>query len=255
MTARRVLEPIRCAEGFTAWRMQTGKLPLEAGARPALARVVAELMRGAEAALGCSARLWLDTRKLHEDGGSKIFGKNARAWQPEMGFCFDPSEPPPRKLTIDDLLTMDWGTEVKIHDRTAIYIAAGDQTKSAYETMAGRGLAVLVLFANDAGEAADRYNRHTKKELQKAMAPGQFQGFAFYLPLLTSAGVAGATREQLQLWLDDAMLYLREDEENGELVVVARASVHAAFASAGWRRTGETETMTLWERMDENDER
>ena len=248
MTAMRVLEPVRCADGFAAWRMQTGKLPLEADARPRLARVVAGLIRSAEAALHCSARLWLDTMKLHVDGGSKLFGKHAREWQPDMGFCFDPTEPPPRKLTMSDVLDMDWGTEVKIHDRTAIYIAAGGQTKAAYETMAGRGLAVLMLFAGDAEAAGDKYNRHTKKELQKAMAEGQFRGFAFYLPLLTAKGVTSATREQLELWLDEAMLYVREDEENGELVIVARTDMDATLIGAGWRCTGENEQMTVWER-------
>lgn len=251
MNVVRVLEPVRCAEGFAAWHMKTGKLPLEAGARPGLARVVAELLRGAEAARDWSARLWFDTRKLHEDGGSKIFGKNARVWQPEMGFCFDPMAAPPRKLTMEDLQNMDWGTEVKIHDRTAIYIAAGEQTKAAYETLAGRGLAVLMLFAGDAGAAADRYNRHTKKELRKAMAEGQFQGFAYYLPLLTAKGVSRATREQLEQWLGEATVYVREDEENGELVIVARHGADAALVGAGWRCTSESEGMAVWERNEE----
>ena len=248
MTATVALKPIRCAEGFSAWHMKLDKLPLDAEARPELARLVADFLRGAETSLNASARLWLDTRKLHEDGGSKIFGKNARAWKPDMGFCFDPSASAPRKLKVEDLLDMDWGTEVKIDDRTAIYIAAGDQTRSAYQTMAGRGLAVLMLFAGDPGGAVEQYHRHTRDELRKAMAEGQFQGFEFYLPLLTAAGVAAATREQLALWLGQALLYLREDEGNGELVIVGRTDMHAAFAAAGWHTTAEAGNLALWER-------
>ena len=171
-----------------------------------------------------------------------------------MGFCFDPSAPPPRKLQMADLMDMEYGSPLKLHDRSAIFVGRTRQTLPAYSLLAGRGMSVLLFFAApdpaagipDENAAALRYMAHTRDQLRSAMAKDQFQNFDFYLPLLTAAGIASATTQQLATWMGDAEIYLHESADAEELVVLARTDLTPILRSSGMRPSAHGEGKVPW---------
>ena len=240
-TAIAVLEltPVECAAPFQAFCLPNLAFPLPGEARPPIVDLVKRLLAAAQK-LGLSTpALWLDTQKLHEEGGSKIYGSHARQWSPEMGFCFDPSEAAPRKLRFDDLLNMEYGTQPRLADRSCIFVSNLQQSLAAYEVMSGRGVANLLCFREaDTLAAAQRYMQHTQQTLKRYMAEGEFQNFKYYFPLLSSGSVGKASAQQLSEWFAEAGLYLRESPETKELVIVGDRSLEHLFEIAGLQRTG-----------------
>jgi hypothetical protein len=249
-----VLEPVRCAAPFEAWRVGLPGFSLDPERRREAAFFVLKIVAAAGRVRGLQPRLWLDTRHLHKDRGNKLFSSHARTWAPRMGFCFDPMASPPRKLEMSDLMSMEYGSKLKLDDRSAIFISRQAQTLPAYRVMSGRGMAVLLLFrqpdsaagAMDMDAAANRYMLHTRDQLRGAMAPGQFQNFDFYLPLLTASGVAAATVQQLALWMGEAEVYLHESVETEELIVLARSDLSGTLQSAGMRPLSVAEGRVPW---------
>ncbi len=239
-----LLEPVRSVDPYFAWRMNV-PASLQRGLSGFFERLISAGRSGR-----MEATLWLDTKRLHEDGGSRLFSQNASAWSPEMGFCFDPLARPPRTMELSDLMDADYGTPPPIDDRSAIFVSNVAATAHACTQVAGRGLATLIFFRagtpTEARQAAEVYKRHTCDELRSCMAPGQFQNFPFYLPLLGSTAPSSATRAQLESWLGDAVLYVRDCAEGDEVVLVAREGYRTLFEAAGLRPSHPLEEETGW---------
>jgi len=242
-------EVVRCAAPFHAARMQVPSFPLPAGERQLFGSAVFRLIAAAErVGLGVPA-CWLDLKHLHQEGGSRIYSSHARLWSPQMGFGFDPAGRPPRKMELDDLMNAEYGTKLQIDDRSSIYLSGELQAKPAYEMMAGRGITTLIAFGDpNPASAGARYLEHTRAVLKGYMAPGQFQHFPFYLPLLSSHAIASADGVKLREWMGNARLYIREAYDSQELVVLCDRSFHLLFQEAGLKPNAfAVEDATEWQ--------
>ena len=234
-----VLEPVRADSEWHAYRLEIDAFPLETERRRHIRSLVENLTAAIREVLRAGPTLWIDSQPLHHDEGAKLYSANARKWSPEMGFCFDPSGPPPRPLQMSDLMDVDYGTPPRIHDRSAIYLAAHPETMPAYKLLAGRGIATLLYFAGQEDAALSRavaaFMQHSRYALRPLMAPGQFQSFPFYLPLLSSQWIAGTPPQQLSAWLGDAEVYLRESFETKELLLLSQHDLNPVFQRAQLR--------------------
>ncbi|HLH02846.1 MAG TPA: hypothetical protein VKX25_08750 [Bryobacteraceae bacterium] len=231
-----LLEAAAAGGGWYAYRLETGAFPLSSDARAELFSMVDALTHAIAAQLSLRPTLWIDTQPLHHGGQAKLYSTHARAWSPEMGFCFDPAGPPPRPLLLSDLMDVDYGTPPKIHDRSAIRVSAHPQTMSAYRLLAGGGVATLLYFAaeNDAqlAQGSASFCHHSREAFRPMMSPGHFQTFPFYLPLLTSQTIAGAG-EAISQWLGNGELYLRECFDTQEVVLLSRNDLDPVLRAAG----------------------
>lgn len=243
-----VFEPLPCAPPFHGLSVSDLKFPLAAEDRDAIRSLVLRIVHAAQQIGLSKPALCLDTKQLHHDGGSKLYSAHARKWSPRMGFCFDPAARPPRKLELSDLMDMEYGSEVRLDDRSCIHVSRSEHATEAYSLLAGRGIATLLFFRNtpNSEQPGKRYLEHTREHLLKYMAPGQFQSFPFYLPLLSSTGISGATAEQLQEWMGETDLYLRESPDSSELIFVTRGPCDALLESAGMTRLGVVEGDAPW---------
>jgi hypothetical protein len=250
-----IFEIIQCAPSFHAASMKLPSFPLPAQKRKSFSASVLRLLNSAERNGFGSPVCWLDLKYLHEDGGSKIYSRHARIWSPQMGFGFDPSGRPPRKMELDDLMNAEYGTPLQIDDRSSIHLSGKRQAKPAYEEMAGRGVTALMAFDDpDEGSAVDRYLQHTRLTLSRYMEPGQFQHFPFYFPLLSSNAISSATEAQLREWMGNARLYIREAYDSQELLMLSTHQLHPVFEGAGLRPNAlVAEDATVWQSQDEKE--
>lgn len=214
-------------------------LPLSPENRALVVTFLSDLAAILQATKGLHASLWLDTAQLHRDGGSRLFSSHARQWSPVMGFGFDPTGPAPRTLEFSDLADATFGTPPKIFDRSAIFISSLKTTKSAYGLLAGRGLATMMFFRQDAPgkpdivQAIDRFMENSRRTLEPMIASSMFRNYPFYLPLLSSAGITRATPQQLEDWLTGADVVWRENYEDSELLLLSRLDLVPSLQAAG----------------------
>ncbi len=237
-----ILRTVSTESGWHAFRLETKKFPLDAARRIQVQTLLEKLTAAFSEIAGVRPTMWIDAQPLHEDGGAKLYSANARAWSPDMGFCFDPSGEAPRPLRLSDLMDVDYGTPPKIQDRSAIHVSALAQTMAAYRLLAGRGISTLLSFAvQDAederlAQAVQEFMRHSRDALRPLMAPGCFQNFSFYLPLLSSKSVSGASEQQLANWLGGIEVYLHESFDAREVLILSRKDPSAVFEAAQLRR-------------------
>ena len=183
--------------------------------------------------------IWLDTAELHRDGGSRLFSAHVRQWSPRMGFAMDPTGPPPRTLEFSDLAEATFGTPPKIFDRSAIFVSSLQATQSAYDLLAGRGLATLLFFPGDAPASPDislsikNFMLNSRHTLEPMVESTMFRNHSFYLPLLSSNSVGKATAQQLEAWLGGAELLWRESFEDGELLLLSTHDLSPMLEAAG----------------------
>jgi len=237
-----ILEPIKTESSWHAYRTPVKGYPLPTEARSSLAALVDVLNDAISQTLRAAPTLWIDSQPLHHDGGSKIFSVHSRLWSSKMGFCFDPVGEPPRKIRLSDLMDVDYGTPLKIHDRTAIHVTAFAQSMPAYRLLAGRGVSVLLYFAALGPDdplleaAVKQFMQHTRDHLRPLMSPGEFQNYPFYVPLLSTSSIASATAQQLAMWMGDAMVSIHESFDAKELLVLSRHSFNPTLQTAGLQR-------------------
>ena len=247
-----VFEPVTAPEPWRAFRLKTSPYPLAAEERDCFAGVVDRLADAFSRRFSVYPTLWLDTQELHQDRGSKLFSRNSGQWSTQMGFCFDPTGDPPRPVRMSDLLDVDYGTKMKIYDRSAIFVSDLAQTFPAYKVLAGRGLTVFLFFDSDSGSSqtllssASTFMQRSRERLQPLMSPGAFQGFRFYFPLLSSASMTRVDAQQLDAWLDSGMVYLREVFEEQEIFLLARYDCSAIFEDLGMRRLSVADGPVPW---------
>jgi len=247
-----VFEPVTAPDPWHAFRVKTSSYPLPAEERVRFAGVVDRLADAFSRRFSAYPTLWLDTQELHRDGGSKLFSQNSGKWSATMGFAFEPTGDPPRPVQMSDLLDVDYGTKVKVYDRSAIFVSNLTQTLPAYKVLAGRGLGAFLFFESDSGSgqklaaAASAFMKRTQERLRPLMSPGAFQGFRFYLPLLSSAVMTRAGAQQLDAWLGDGTVYLREAFEEQEVFLLARYDCAAVFQDMGMRRLSAADDPVLW---------
>jgi hypothetical protein len=247
-----MLEPIATASGWHAYHVPDQTFPLHVRQRKHMAALVEGIADAIARSLGAVPTLWIDSQPLHHDGGSRIFSAHSRAWSSRMGFCFDPAGDPPRKLSMADLMDVDYGTPPKLHDRTSIHISSFEQTLPAYRMLAGRGISTLIFFEAsgpaDSGlmKSVDAFMQHTRKYLQLLMSPGSFQGFPFYLPLLSAKSVAQATALQLATWTGNATACLHESFDTRELLFLSRHNLDPVLKTAALRRLSSTDGLSPW---------
>ncbi len=237
-----VFEPVPAPLPWQAFRMHTGKYPIPKEERPRLAEVAQMLSQTLCAALNLTPSVWIDTAELHRDGASSLISPNARAWGPTMGFAFDPTGEPPRSLTLADFMDVDFGTPPPIFMRSAIFVSKPNGTEGARKVLTGRGLQTLLLLNG----TADAFMKNTLQSLLPLIKEREFQTFRFYLPLLHVKSLEKVHAEDLDAWLGNAQVYIREVFEEGALLLLARTDLEARFRALGMRRLGEGDGPVAW---------
>ena len=245
-----VLVPVSAPPEWHSFRIGVS-FPADPGAREWLLALVFRLVGHLRMSQHLEPTLWLDTQEMHQDGGSKIFSKHARAWSPTMGFAFDPTGPAPRPLEMSDLMDVTYGTPPKIFTRSAIYVSSVRETMPAYSLLAGRGLSTLLLFplggVADASTFANAFISKSCEVLQPLMHDGSFQNYDFYFPLLSSKSLENLDAASLNSWLGGTELYLREGLEEKELFLLARFDLAPIFEAMGMRRLSTGNEPLPWE--------
>lgn len=247
-----VFEPVMAPAPWHAFRLKTPPYPWAEVERLRFAGVADRLATAFSRVVYVYPTLWLDTQQLHLDGGANLLSQHSREWSITMGFAFDPTGEPPRPLEMSDLMDVDYGSKPKIYHRSAMFVSNVIETVPAYKSLAGRGLAVFLFFSSDDGSSskllasANAFIERAKLHLEPLMSPGAFRGFPFYLPLLSSASMARAAGQQLDTWLGDCTVYLREAFENQEIFILARHDLTATFESMGMQRVSVGDDPVPW---------
>ncbi len=248
-----VLEPVRCAAPFEAFHVDGLRFPLDGAEAFAVKGFVTRVMQACGMVSLGQPTVWLDSRPLHLNGGSKLYAERGAEWGSRWGFGFDPSARPPRKVQFQDFLDLKFGDELRIDQRSNFFVRYTEHSMDAYQTMAGRGLCTVLGFAEkDVKTAGERYMKHTRDVLYPRFPPGEFGSYRYYLPLLSSASVAGASAQSLSGWMGEASVYLREAYDTGELLLVTAQPARPLLQAAGLRALSSA-AETPWEFIPEQE--
>lgn len=243
-----VFEPVTAPAPWHAFRIELNAYPLDEEKRELLHTFSNLLNQAVKHLHKLQPTLWLDTQELHRDGGPRLFSSNARKWSPAMGFCFDPTGPAPRTLQMSDFMDREWGTPIKVYDRSAIHVSNREATADAYRLICGRGLALLLYFTDgpQLSAAIDRFKNGTRAALEPLIASNSFKHHNFYLPLLSSSSLSKAAPEDLLAWMGDTEIYFRENFEDKELLLLAKPDLNPIFEQMGMQRLSSHDGPIPW---------
>lgn len=244
-----VCEPLITPAPWQAFRIEFNAFPLQEDSRELLYTFSILLIQAARQLHRLQPTLWMDTAELHRDGGARLFSSQARKWSPKMGFCFDPTGPSPRTLQLGDFMDREWGKPIKIYDRSAIHISNYQETEEAYRLLCGRGLALFLFFtveASQLSQAVNRFQENSRSALEPLVASNSFKHHTFYLPLFSSASVAKASEDDLLSWMGNTEIYLRENFEDRELLLLAKQDLHPLFERIGMRQLSSSDGPVPW---------
>lgn len=181
----------------------------------ALWELVGRLCKPSEA----QPTVWLLMDSLHKDNAVLNLSRNARAWKPSYGLGLWPDQPPPSMTSRNDLLGMEWGATPRLpYHRVTSLGASGSVLHSAWITMFGLGSTTLTLVPGGGEEMIKR----TREFLKQPIVDESFREFPFYFPMLGKKALSQATSLELDGWLDPALLYLRESEEDHAVLLLVR---------------------------------
>jgi hypothetical protein len=246
-----VLEPIGMTPPWQAYRFKLA-VPLTSEHHSWVVSFVERLMEIVSRQYRLQPSLWLDTAELHREGGARLLSSHVRQWSPQMGFGFDPTGPSPRTLEFSDLTDATFGSPPKIFDRSAIFVSSLEATQSAYRLLAGRGLATLLFFPGDGPADAQTlrsikyFMENSRLILEPMINSPMFHNHPFYLPLLSSTGIANASSQQLENWLGGAELLWRENCDDEELLLLSVRDLAGVFEEAGMCRLSHAEGAVPW---------
>jgi hypothetical protein len=164
---------------------------------------------------------WLLMDNLHRDDAVLRLSRNARDWKPTYGLGLWPDQAPPSMLKPEDILNMEWGSKPRVpYHSVGMLHATGSILHTAWSTMFGTGSTVLTMVPGGGGSLLDT----TRDYLKRPITDESFQDFPFYFPLLGRNALLRAQASQMDGWLQNTRLYLRESEEDNAVLLLAHTT-------------------------------
>jgi len=205
------LEQVPAAAPLHAWRVPTGSFPVSGDRRTELLGLVRRLLKaaapdeqaGAVAVLAPSAT----------DASQELITANAGRWRLTPGYGIRPEQPAP---TTPGVLDTMWAMLSRQRPPNTTLYRPGGRTSSdeVIEAAAGSGGLTILLCPDSVGETFASIERGLESYLTDPIARGK----SFYVPVIGR----GALQEPgTGVALGDALLYVREDPEEKEMLIVS----------------------------------
>lgn len=219
--------------GIDLWQLEVGRLPVPSDGRPAIALFLQSLMHALAGRYQLTETVWLEATHIHEEGTTKLIGPHARAWVPRTGFGIHPKGPLPRMWTDDDFSGAPFGYKIPVFNNQVFEISRSTGHSSAIETMAGRGV-LMILLLNGTVQA---FKQQMNTVLGSLVKEHSFHAYPYFFPLLTASEAEDA---QLQTWMGNADVYIRESAEDKAILIFSRIPLVDALRAIGSTEVSES---------------
>jgi hypothetical protein len=174
----------------------------------------------------------LQLDELHKDNAILNISRYARQWNPEMGLGIRPEAPPPRYWTEADLMERDHDSPLPALMHSIMLLDSDDAgTKHACETMLGTGGLIQVLHT----VSSEHLREAWYSVFQPTIEEEWLAAYPVYAPLLGAASLTDRSPDDLNRWMADAKIYLRESVEDNGLFVLSRYPLDSAWIAAGFQ--------------------
>jgi hypothetical protein len=177
------------------------------------------------------SELFLQWDRCRPDREVMILRENARVWQPEIGLGVWLDREPPTMWSPEEFVAAAPGTlRPLMHHLFRLQRDAKVQ-ESAWRRLRGSGVLLRVVCV-----VPDAFVAGATEFLHPRITETSLTGFPFYGPLLTVDALSQPNAVfdgPIDLWLPAVQGYLRESEEDGGLLVVARQSSSDFWQSLG----------------------
>jgi hypothetical protein len=194
--------------------------------RPQLGDFFVSFMHALSARNRLTETVWLEATQIHKEGTTRLLGPNAAAWMPRTGFGIHPQGPLPRMWTNDDFSGAPFGYQPPVFNNQVFEISRSSGHDGAIHTMAGRGV-LMVLLLNGSVEA---FKQQMNTSLGPLVKDESFRVYSYFFPLLTASE---ETDGQLQTWLGNASVYMRESAEDKAILIFSRIPLRDALRAMG----------------------
>lgn len=218
---------------WLAARLPLETFPVNGRDRPIAERFAEDVIEFVSAEERFAMHLYLQTWKLMGTPGAEVLADHVGDWWPVMGCGIWPDREPPRAWTEEAMSDAGAayfrGEEVPLTSHKLLRVSVDPQRlPSVAARMQGFGgvLAAFSLWDTLAWEA------RLRAEWLPTVTAKRFQNEKFYIPLLDlrSLGSAGSAA-QLEAWVGEASVYLRESAEDRALLMFWRADHLPAMAA------------------------
>jgi len=179
----------------------------------------------------------------HDDGSAPLFSRHGREWLPAMGLGVWPDRPPPTIWSREDFENLQPGELPRILAYQVFRITASPEVKErARDTMLGLG-SIVQIMGND---SIEDFLTKSRNALLPPITDPSFTCFPFYLPLLDLQSFSSAKPKELDYWLCDANIYIRESMEDQGLLLAVRRLPNEVFKLVGGSERRSSDTVR-WE--------
>jgi hypothetical protein len=228
---RLCLREVPARQGWTAAVLECA-YPVAPGSEQGYVAAVAALLNRLPAfSQPRPSELFLQWDRCRPDHEVMTLREHARVWQPEIGLGVWLDREPPTMWSPEEFVAAAPGTLRPLMHHLFRLQRDDKAQDSAWRRLLGSGVLLRVACA-----VPDAFVAGATEFLHPRIMETSLTGFPFYAPLLTVAGIArpdAAFEGPFDLWLPEVEGYLRESEEDGGLLVVARQASPDFWRSLG----------------------
>ncbi|NYF78653.1 hypothetical protein [Granulicella arctica] len=210
---------LKVAELWHAYLVPLPKLPLAIEKRPELLQYMQQFLKILSAEMTYERSVFLQLDELHQDNAIRNISRYGRQWSPQMGLGLLPEAPPPRYWTTEDLLERDYTSTIPALMHSVMHLDTDNAgTKSACEVMTGTAGLIQVLHTCNAAQLLQGWFDVFQPTIQEE----GLAAYPLYLPLISGTCIANCTSENLDRWMADAQIYIRESAEDKGILILSR---------------------------------
>ena len=176
----------------------------------------------------------------HQDGSSIRFSSEGRKWLPKLGLGVWPDRPAPAIWSRKDFDELAPGQRPRTLRNHVFRISGNLEIRQqARDSMLGWG-SVIQILTPDNGDVV--LQKATQLLLGRISDPS-FTCFPFYLPLLEKKSLIKSAPEILEAWFCGALLYIRESQEDGGILIAGECDLKKILAGAGAEPADDRQTV------------
>jgi hypothetical protein len=174
---------------------------------------------------------FLQSWRLSAEGTAPLYEANISRWLPSVGLGIFPNRRAPTRMTreaaMDAAAAMFARQPTDLPAYRLMHVSgSGDAPAHASKTLLGQGI-VQRLWTRDAWSATKQRGREA---YLLRIAEASLRRAAFHIPIFELAAfTSDITAQQVDQWMCGALVYLRESEEDGGLLLLSRQELTPVF--------------------------
>jgi hypothetical protein len=225
-----VLKPFTLEGRFQAFLLPVSRFPIPEQELFPIRRLLQQLTAALVKTWSLSLEVFIRFTQLHLEDGSARLSTYGREWIPSMGLGVWPDREPPTLWTVEELQNLMPDEKARPLMELFLRVTTSAESRNqARDVMLGLGCIMQVMNSGD----TKKYLSTTGKLLLPPIKDRTYRGFPFYVPLLETKSIVGASADQLGSWFCGASAYIRESPEDGGILIAVAEPLGPILSSLG----------------------